>query len=66
MTKRLLSVLSVLDRTDAIVLIGLVLIVLGFWDVSRPIALGVPGAVLVWFGLPPRPRFIADTRRRRS
>jgi hypothetical protein len=70
--KRVLSsaqaIAAAVDRADVVVLLGLLLIGLGFWDVSRPVALGVPGAVLVWFGLPTRPRFIADTKasRRRT
>ena len=59
------AVHGVVDRADVIVVLGLALIAAGFWDVSRPVALGVPGAVLVWFGLPPRPRFIGDGRARR-
>lgn len=38
---------------------GLGLIAAGLWDVWRPGALIVPGAVLVWIGLPQRAPFVS-------
>lgn len=46
------------DRADVIVLCGLVLVALGCWEAWRPGAFLVPGAVLVYYGLPPRPPFV--------
>lgn len=48
------------DRGDVLVLVGLGLIAVATWNVYRPLAFGIPGAVLVWYGLPTRPRFLAD------
>ena len=45
------------DRRDLIVVTGLVLIAVGTWEISRALALGLPGVVLVWYGLPTRPWF---------
>jgi hypothetical protein len=47
-----------IDRSDVLVILGLALIAVGFWDLSRPVSLGVPGAVLVWYALPSRPPFL--------
>lgn len=48
-----------LDRADAIVVAGLVLVAIGCWDAYRPASFVIPGLVFVWFGLPPRPPFVA-------
>lgn len=47
-----------LDRADALVIVGLLLIAAGCWDVWRPGSLIVPGAVLIFYALPTRPPFI--------
>lgn len=52
------AIRSSVDLADLLVLAGLVLIVAALWDVSRPAALGIPGVVLVWIALPPRPPFV--------
>jgi hypothetical protein len=52
------AIAGVVDRSDVLVLVGLVLIATALWE-YRPAALGIPGAVLVWYGLPTRPRFIS-------
>lgn len=59
------------DREDALLLVGLILIVAGLWAWSRVLALIIPGAVLVWSFLPPRPPFVeappaAGSRRKPS
>jgi hypothetical protein len=46
------------DRSDVIVVVGLALVALGCWDAYRPAAFLVPGAVLIWYGLPARPSFL--------
>jgi hypothetical protein len=47
-----------LDRGDVLVLTGIMLVAIAAWGVYRPMAFGLPGAVLIWYGLPTRPRFI--------
>jgi len=37
---------------------GLVLVAIGFWDLWRPGAFLVPGAVLLWLALPARYPFV--------
>lgn len=48
--------LTAIDAGDILVAGGLLLWALAFWPDLR-LALGVPGLVLVWYGLPPRPGF---------
>lgn len=58
---------SVFDKEDALTLIGLFLVGGGFWLWSRPLALIVPGLILLWMFLPPRPPFVeASSRARRT
>lgn len=59
---RVRAVAGAVSMGDVLLAVGLGLIAWGFWDVSRPVALGVPGAVLVWYALPPRPPFIERPR----
>lgn len=47
------------ERRDVVILSGLLLVIGGLWGVSRPAALVVPGAVLLWLSLPMRPPFVA-------
>lgn len=55
------------DQEDVLLLIGLALLAGGLWLVSHALAFIVPGVVLVWIFLPPRPPLIeAPTRTRRS
>lgn len=44
------------------VAIGLVCLTVGAWAVVGWAALMVPGAVAVWYGLPPRPPFVTKGR----
>lgn len=57
------------DREDVLTLLGLVLVGAGFWRcryaLGRPLALIVPGVVLLWMFLPPRPPFFEAPRRQR-
>lgn len=46
------------DRADVLVVLALLLISCGLWEVSRAAALAVPGVVLLWLALPPRPPFV--------
>lgn len=50
--------ISHVDQREVLVFAGLALIWLGLRDVSSAAALAIPGAVLVWLALPPRPPFI--------
>ena len=50
-------ILAAVDVADLFVGLGLVLWAIGFWPDLR-LALGVPGAVLVLWALPPRPPFV--------
>lgn len=50
------------QRLDLVVVTGLALWMCAWWAVARPLALAIPAAVLVWYGLPPRPPFIARPR----
>lgn len=49
-------------QVELFLLAGLLLWVAAFWP-QRAIALGVPAAVILWFGLPTRPPFVASTRK---
>ena len=51
------AVASQVGFAEIILVYGLVLIAYGLWEVSRPAALAIPGFVLVWLALPPRPPF---------
>lgn len=48
---------SAVSFGDVVVFVGLVLWAIGFWGEPR-LALGVPGAVLILWALPPRPPFL--------
>lgn len=62
MTRRLIAAIAWMRAQvgprEGTVIVGLALIWLGLRDVSAAAALAVPGAVLVWMALPPRPPFI--------
>jgi hypothetical protein len=47
-----------IDRSDVLLLAGLGLVAVGLWEVSPAAALAVPGVILVWLAVPPRPPFI--------
>lgn len=47
-----------LDKDDVFTVIGLALVAGGMWLWLRPLALIVPGAVLLWVFLPSRPPFV--------
>lgn len=48
------------DTRDLTVLIGLVALTAGAWNAIGPSSLALPGAVLVWYALPPRPPFVSS------
>lgn len=55
-----------LDKEDALTLLGLLLVSGGLWAWSHPLAVIVPGVILLWMFLPPRPPFVeTPTRTRR-
>lgn len=61
------AIADVFDKEDALTLIGLVMVGAGFWLWSKPLALIVPGVILLWIFLPPRPPFVeAPSRSRRT
>jgi hypothetical protein len=61
------QVRNLLDKDDVLALIGLVLVAIGLWLWSKPLAFIVPGAVLLWMFLPSRPPLIErPTTPRRS
>lgn len=47
-----------LGREDAVVLVGLACVTAGAWSAVGLASLVLPGAVLVWYALPPRPPFV--------
>lgn len=52
-----------LDKDDALTLLGLLLVSGGLWAWSHALAAIVPGVILLWVFLPPRPPFVeAPTR----
>jgi fatty acid desaturase len=56
------------DKDDALLLVGLLLLIAGLWTWSRALALIAPGLILVWVFLPSRPPFVEPPapRARRS
>ncbi len=54
--------LAAVSLGDLLLVGGLALVVLAFWEISRPAALGIPGAVLIWYALPAREPFIRRAR----
>jgi hypothetical protein len=56
--KRWSAVSGLVDRSDVLTSLGVIVIAIGLWDVYRPAAFVVAGLVLVWCGLPPRPPLI--------
>lgn len=55
----------VFDKEDALTLIGLALVGGGFSLWSAALALIVPGSILLWIFLPPRPPFVEAANRAR-
>jgi len=55
---------QIVGLSELLVVVGLALWVVAFWTTAREAALGVPAAILVWYGLPPRPWFISDHERK--
>lgn len=53
----------IVGPSEVLVLAGLALWIWAFWAMSRAAALGLPAAILVWYGLPPRPWFIEHERK---
>lgn len=49
---------SVVGLDEVVLLAGISLIAVGFWEFWRPGAFLVPGALLVWVALPSRKGFI--------
>lgn len=47
-----------IDGGDVLLVVGLILVTCGLWDISRPAALVTVGAVLIWIALPPRSPFL--------
>lgn len=50
------------DRSDVLVLVGLALVGGGVAQISAPYALTIVGAVVLWYGMPPRPPFIGGSK----
>jgi hypothetical protein len=57
LTRSVQAVVRVLD--ELVLAAGVILIAIGCWDLWRPGAFLVPGAILVWISLPARTGFIA-------
>jgi hypothetical protein len=53
---------SRIGRDDLTVFVGLACLAAGAWSVIGLAALILPGSVLVWYALPPRPPFIRQDR----
>lgn len=49
---------GVIGKDEVALVAGMALVAFGLWDVWRPGAFIVPGAVIVWIVVPPRPAFI--------
>lgn len=47
------------DARDITVLVGVTLLTVGGWFIAGPAALVLPGAILTWAALPPRPPFVS-------
>lgn len=53
------AIASEVGRDELVLLLGLVMVAAGLYDVWRPGSLIVPGAILVWQALPSRAVFIS-------
>lgn len=55
------------DKEDVLTLIGLGMLAGGLWQISHAASIAVPGVILLWMFVPPRPPFIERpaTRARR-
>lgn len=50
------------DASDLVVAGGLTCLTTGAWAAIGVAALVLPGLVLLWYGLPPRPPFVKQDR----
>lgn len=50
-------------RGDALVLVGMCCLTAGAWSVIGLASLILPGSLLVWYALPPRPPFVQRQER---
>lgn len=53
----------ILDARDIVSLVGLLFLTLGAWSAIGMTALILPGLVLTWHALPPRPPFVSGKDR---
>ncbi len=60
-TRSLWRTVRDVDIEEVLCAVSLVLIGFAFWDVCRPLSFGIPGFVILWVALPPRPPFIDRT-----
>lgn len=60
------AVAGAIGLQEVLVVIGLIALSAACWEIYRPAAYGVPGAVLLWWSLPSRPPFITRDPESRS
>lgn len=58
---RVRAALGSIDRSDVLVLIGLMLVGAGAWQYSPAAAAVAVGAIVLWYGMPTRPPFVGGS-----